>query len=303
MDKQVFKIKLLHIEDDDGDAKEVQRYCYKEFDKENLSITRAKSLQEGCLELKKNDFDVVLLDLHLGDSEGLDNVNIIKEQNSDVPIVVFSGLDSTEAALQAIRYGAQEYLVKGHISSRVLSLAILTSIERKFYERRIFHRAYSDELTVLPNRRAFLEYIKPQLISAKRWNIKQALFFMDVNDFKSVNDSLGHNVGDDLLKAIASRLKQTLRKSDFIARYAGDEFIVHSSSNHEMKNDDFVNIAEKIMAAFSKPIKIGEHDINTSLSIGIAVFPDNGNDIQSLIKSADGAMYQAKQEKLGFCFA
>lgn len=303
MEKQDFKIKLLHIEDDDGDAKEVQRYCGQEFTKENLSIQRARSLQEGCLLLKKTAFDVVLLDLHLGDMDGLDNINIIKEQNSDVPIVVFSGLDNTDCALRAIRYGAQEYLVKGKISSRVLSLSILTSIERKLYERRVFHKAYHDDLTQLPNRYAFLEYIKPQLIHAKRWDIVQAIFFMDVNDFKLVNDSQGHHVGDELLKGIAKRLKQTLRKSDFIARFAGDEFIIHPNSNHTIKKDDFEEVAEKITDAFNQPISVNGSQIHASLSIGIAIFPDNGQEISALIESADKAMYQAKKENLGFCFA
>jgi diguanylate cyclase (GGDEF)-like protein len=303
MEKQGAKIKLLHIEDDDGDAKEVQRYCRQEFSKENLPLQRACSLQEGCLLLKETDFDVVLLDLHLGDMDGLDNINIIKEQNSNVPVVVFSGLDDTDYALQAIRLGAQEYLVKGKISSRVLSLSILTSIERKLYERRIFHQAYHDELTQLPNRRAFLEYIKPQLISAKRWGTAQAIFFIDVNNFKLVNDKQGHQVGDELLKGIAIRLKQTLRKSDFLARFAGDEYIIHPTSNHTMKKEDFKEIALKITDAFVRPISVSDNEVKTSLSIGVAMYPDNGHDINALIESADKAMYQAKKDNVSFCFA
>jgi diguanylate cyclase (GGDEF)-like protein len=294
---------LLHVEDDDGDAKFVQRAFAKEFEKDGCEITRVGSLSAAIQKLKKMSFDAILLDLNLNDIKGLSNVRAIKEENAELPIVVLSGYDDNETALSAVRQGAQEYMVKGHSNSRMLGLAVLSSIERKIYERHLFKQANHDELTGLPNRRMFLEYMERGIIRANRWKRIETLMFLDVNGFKNVNDTLGHDIGDRLLEKIAARLKVGLRASDMLARYGGDEFVVHLDADAHTSKETCTHVAEKIIAMFNDPISAGNHDIRTGVSIGIAFYPEHGKDIAELIKSADHAMYQAKKSDAHIAFA
>ncbi|MFT4906782.1 MAG: diguanylate cyclase (GGDEF)-like protein [Oleispira sp.] len=294
--------RILHIEDDDGDAKQVRRDCTKEFGRESFMLERVDAIDLGLLKIKEARFDVILLDLNLGDGKGLSNLQSIKEQSPDTPVVVLSGHDDTETALEAIRGGAQEYIIKSANNSRHLGLAILSSIERKAYERHLYMLANQDELTGLHNRRAFNEYLKPWLIRAGRWQRTETIMFMDVNGFKQVNDTLGHDVGDLLLKQIAKTLRAGLRASDMLARFAGDEFIVHlDAPSHESKAIS-ESVAKKISALFEQSVFINGHEITTGVSIGIATFPDHGSDAVSLIHSADQAMYQAKKAKISYVF-
>lgn len=298
---QTFR-RILHIEDDDGDAKQALRDCRTEFGASHFELIRVDNITAGLAELKQTRFDVVLLDLNLGDGRGLDNLQDIKNQSPDLPIVVLSGHDDTETALTAVRAGAQEYIIKSTGNSRQLGLAILSSIERKAYERHLYNLANQDELTGLPNRRAFNEYLKPWLTRADRWQRTETIMFMDVNGFKQVNDTLGHDVGDLLLQKISATLRASLRTTDMLARYAGDEFIVHiDAPSHEAKEIS-EGIAQKINHLFDQPISIAGNKIKTGVSIGIATYPDHGSDVSSLIHSADLAMYQAKKQKLPFVF-
>lgn len=293
---------LLHIEDDDGDAIQALRDCKKEFGIDSFSLVRVNSMDDGLLKLTESQFDAILLDLNLGDGRSIENIQAIKEKAPDMPIVVLSGHDDTETALIAIRNGAQEYIIKSVNNARQLGLAVLASIERKAYERHLYHLANHDELTGLPNRRAFKDYLKPWLIRASRWDRPETVMFMDVNGFKEVNDTLGHDVGDLLLKQIAAILRSGLRASDMLARYAGDEFVVHLDSDVKDPSAMSEQVAKKINKLFEEPIIIGGHSVKTSVSIGIASFPTDGLDVSSLIHHADLAMYDSKTAGRPFSF-
>lgn len=294
--------RILHVEDDDGDAMQVLRDCKKEFGIDNFKLVRVDSIERALLELNTSKFDVVLLDLNLGDGRGIENIQAIKEKEPDLPIVVLSGHDDTETALLAVRNGAQEYIIKAINNSRQLGLAVLASIERKAYERHLYHLANHDELTGLPNRRAFNDYLKPWLIRASRWDRTETVMSMDVNGFKQINDTLGHDVGDLLLKKIAAVLRSGLRASDMLARYAGDEFVVHLDAASKDTKWISQQVAEKINQLFEQPIIIDGNEINTSVSIGIASFPNDGADVSSLIHCADLAVYQSKTEGKSYSF-
>ncbi len=296
-------IKLLHIEDDDGDAKIVRRQLIVECHDHQYVIDRAKTIYEAINKLKENAYNVVLLDLSLGDMHSLTNVNYIKTQAPNVPIVVLSGYSDTRLALESIRYGAQEYIIKGSVDSHALDLAILSSIERKLYEISLLKLAHHDELTGIPNRRMFLEYMQRILIRAKRWALEEALLFMDVNGFKEINDQFGHDLGDLLLQEVVVRLKETLRSTDMLARFGGDEFVIHPDNQSSKKLKDCEEIANKITSAFKDPLLFNETKIQTSFSIGIALYPKNGLDLDTLLHQADQAMYNAKKSNQAFCFA
>lgn len=295
-------LRILHIEDDDGDARQVKRDCAKEFEQEQFTLIRVDTLEVALAELKASYFDVILLDLNLGDGRKLANLKAIKKQSPDSPIVVLSGHDDTQTALDAVRAGAQEYIIKSSRNSRQLGLAILSSIERKAYERHLYQLANQDELTGLHNRRAFNNYLQPWLVRAKRWKRSETIMFMDVNNFKCVNDTYGHDVGDLLLQHIASTLRAGLRECDMLARFAGDEFIVHLDGQSQESTEISAKIADKISELFEEPILIAGHEIKTSVSIGIAFYPQHGKDTTSLIKSADHAMYQAKKQQVPYVF-
>ena len=165
--------------------------------------------------------------------------------------------------------------------------------ERKQMEEKIWNLAYFDPLTNLPNRRMLLDRLEQALLRAKRYQNSLAIMFLDLDNFKNVNDSLGHALGDELLKEVAIRLKSCVRTGDTVSRHGGDEFIILLSEI--ALPDDAAVVADKIITAISTPIQIGDNVLNVSTSIGIAVYPVNGtDDVQELLKKADVAMYAAK---------
>ena len=152
--------------------------------------------------------------------------------------------------------------------------------------------AYHDTLTGLPNRAYFEEHLFHTLETAKRNGSTLAVLFIDLDRFKVINDSLGHDVGDMLLKSISERIRSTLRKSDMLARIGGDEFIVVLETIHTA--EDAAYVCNKILETIDEPVVIGSQTLTISASIGVAIYPENGSTITDLIKNADNAMYHAK---------
>ncbi|MFK5892191.1 MAG: EAL domain-containing protein [Pseudomonadota bacterium] len=166
--------------------------------------------------------------------------------------------------------------------------------QRKQDEQEIFHLAHTDKLTGLANRFSLEIRLEQAFFSAQRDKVKLAVMFIDMDQFKDINDTLGHHIGDSFLKKIALRLQNCIRSSDIIGRLGGDEFIVvltDIKSNFETNS-----IAEKILTMLSLPYQIEENQIHSSCSIGISFFPDDGNNVEQLMKCADTAMYHAKSE-------
>jgi diguanylate cyclase (GGDEF)-like protein/PAS domain S-box-containing protein len=165
--------------------------------------------------------------------------------------------------------------------------------QRKRMEQQLAHSATHDALTDLPNRMLFNDRLNMAIEQADINQSKVAIMMLDLDRFKEVNDTLGHDVGDILLQAVGSRLKNTLRNSDTVARMGGDEFMLILPNVMLAKNAD--SIAEKILVGFQKTFKIEDHWLDVTISIGIAIYPDDGEDGETLIKNADIAMYQSKQ--------
>ena len=166
--------------------------------------------------------------------------------------------------------------------------------ERQQAEERIRHLAHHDPLTGLPNRALLQDRLQQALTQARRGGHRVAVMFLDLDRFKAINDSLGHEVGDELLKAVAQRLRGAVRAGDTVARLGGDEFVVVLP---EVADAEAVaRVAEKIIAAFVPPVPIGPHVLKASTSIGIGVSPEDGEEPHALMKSADTAMYLAKRD-------
>ncbi len=165
--------------------------------------------------------------------------------------------------------------------------------ERKRLESRIQHMAHHDSLTCLPNRRLFQEVAGIELAQARRNRKKLATFFLDLDRFKEINDTLGHKIGDELLMETAARLKAVIRTSDTVARIGGDEFnlLIPDIRHPEYSSE----VAQKILNEIRKPFRIRGHELNITASIGISIYPDDSEEIDTLLRYADIAMYYAKE--------
>ncbi len=171
--------------------------------------------------------------------------------------------------------------------------------DRKKMEEFLQHHAYYDNLTGLPNRLLFMEHVRLRLSYARRNRSRVAILFLDLDHFKYINDTLGHIVGDGLLKIVAERLKACIRESDLVARMGGDEFIVILSDINTA--EDAAIVGRKIIASLMEPFFIESHNVNTTASIGISIYPDDGEGEEDLLKNADIAMYNAKKQGRNTC--
>jgi len=165
------------------------------------------------------------------------------------------------------------------------------SIERKRYQEELERQANYDGLTGLPNRNLLHDRLK-QAVFGQRHVRSIAVVFIDLDHFKFVNDSLGHNAGDKLLQYVAERLQSTVRDGDTVARLGGDEFVV--ILNDQGREDVIFRAMQRIVSKLSEPVRINDHELNVTCSAGISVYPQDGPDVETLLKNADAAMYRAK---------
>lgn len=164
--------------------------------------------------------------------------------------------------------------------------------DHRRYEEQLERQANHDELTGLPNRNLMQDRLHQAIVQAERDAGTVAVLFLDLDQFKVINDSLGHRVGDMLLKVMAQRLEGCLREGDTVARYGGDEFIIILPDLTRLQ--DVTLVAERILAAASQPVEVEEHDLQVTISIGASLYPYDGKDVDTLLKNADAAMYRAK---------
>jgi diguanylate cyclase (GGDEF)-like protein/PAS domain S-box-containing protein len=173
-------------------------------------------------------------------------------------------------------------------------MVILCDIsERKIYEEKILKMAHFDLVTGLINRTLVEDRARQAIRRAKRHKTKMAFLFMDLDHFKQVNDQLGHRIGDRLLRAVGSRVQSVVRENDTLGRLGGDEFLILAEEIHY--TDDAMFIADKIIKTVGEAFAIEGHKVQISTSIGISLFPEHGQDLVTLIHSADQAMYRAKE--------
>jgi len=166
--------------------------------------------------------------------------------------------------------------------------------ERKQLEQKLADIATHDPLTGLPNRLLLCDRLAVGLAQAQRNDTRLAVMMLDLDRFKNVNDTFGHSVGDELLRAAGERLTGLVRKSDTVARMGGDEFVVLLPQI--AKIEDATRVTQKILEAFRKPFVLDAHQIHTTTSVGIAIYPEDGEDVEALLKNADTAMYWVKEQ-------
>ena len=285
---------MLLVEDNPGDARLIREMLLDD-PVHQFQTTEADTIKAAKELLDQEGFDIILLDLNLPDSQGENTFSSINNTYPDIPIVILTGKKDEQAAFSAIGLGAQDYLTKGTIHYGLLTRAILYAVERKRLQNMISHLALHDALTGLPNRRLLMEYLTRDIELAKRENENMAVMLLDLDNFKDINDSFGHHIGDLVLIKIADRLRYLLRKCDIIARIGGDEFVVLVDNPHHIHP---AAIAEKIISSLSEPYEIEGNVVDyVSSSIGISVFPTDAVDMDGLVKKADQAMYVAKEKR------
>jgi diguanylate cyclase (GGDEF)-like protein len=414
---------VLVIEDNPSDAR-LLREMFKEQVSQGVTFTEVECLGDAERAFAGGGIDVVLLDLALPDAQGMEAIRRVQAIAPRVAIVVLTGMDNEEVAIQALQEGAQDFLVKGQVDSRGLLRSLRYAVERKslrvelfnekeraqvtlncigegvictdrlgkvtllnvvaetmtgwsfkeaegrplgdvlrlmngsnrvmvanptgamlvakrlstpcpnclllhrsgyetaieesfapIYDReglqsgsvvvfrdvsearrianQMAHTAKHDSLTGLPNRLLFNDRVNQAIAFARRHKKQLAILFLDLDGFKHINDSLGHSAGDRLLQSVAKRLVDCGRASDTVSRQGGDEFVVLLSE--VAQPEDAAIAARRILQAVAETHLLAEHEVQVSTSIGVSVYPDDGKDAETLIKNADTAMYQAKE--------
>ncbi len=298
-------MRILHVEDNAVFSQTVCKQLRKSLANQECLITTALSLDEAKA-LFENEItcDVILLNPTLPDAQGLDALTTLQELYKDTPIVVLSDADERDAGLVSVTHGAQDYLLKESCTADTILKSIEYAIERKRAENSIRTNAMTDELTTLPNRTYFLANLRSSMDRAVRSGLRLALLYIDFDGFKKLNDTYGHNQGDDFLREIGKRFHACIRKSDFCGRIGGDEFSVLIETEHH-NLEPILPFLEKILLQMRVPFTL--HDgvrVGSFCSIGVAFFDpetDRHKTINAFIHEADEAMYQAKNEG-GDCY-
>ena len=422
---------MLIVEDNRGDARLLSEMLIEQ-NLHTIALKHVECMADAEQYLLEQSVDMILLDIGLYNTQGLDAVRRIHAAAPRVPLVVLSGLADETMAVQALKEGAQDYLIKGQMEPRELARALRYAIERKLIEDNLFvekeraqatlacigdavicsdiagkitylnlvaekmtgsssaeaagrlmkdsfrivdginrlpiadpfkraieqdqivgiprdsilirkdgseisiedsvspihdregnvigaviilrdvsiaramtrqmtHSAQHDHLTNLPNRFLVNDRINKAIALARRNNRRVAVLFLDLDGFKHINDSLGHTSGDELIQSVAARLVTLIRDPDTVSRQGGDEFVILLSDIKEI--EDAATTSRRILRALEEPHCIGSHSLYVTASIGVSTFPDDGTDAETLIRNADTAMYQAKEnERQGYQF-
>jgi diguanylate cyclase len=282
---------VLLIEDNPGDARLIGEMLAEDL-ADPFCLSCVDRVSRGLEFLAAQLPALVLLDLSLPDSHGLETFSKVYAHSPNVPIIVLTGNDDQSLALSAVKSGAQDFLTKGKFDREVLVRAMRYSIERKRYQEELEHHANYDGLTGLPNRQLLNDRLK-QSVFGQRHERSIAVVFIDLDHFKFVNDSLGHNTGDKLLRCVGERLQAAVRGCDTVARLGGDEFAI--ILNDQAREDVIFRAMQRIIATVSAPITIDNRELNVTCSAGISLYPQDGPDLETLLKNADTAMYRAKE--------
>lgn len=285
-------IKVLLVEEDPSGVEYLRR-TFASSNQARFETEWVQSLNEALERLSRGGIDVMLLDLNLPDSEGIGTFDRANAFAPDVPIVVLTDLDDQELAMRTVQGGAQDYLVKDTVSPGLLMRSILYALERHRLFSALRSLSLIDDLTGLYNRRGFAELGEQHLKLATRTNRAVTLVYVDLDDFKSINDSLGHQVGDRALSRVAEILKTAFRRSDIIARMGGDEFAVLAL---EASGDSADVLVERLRGKVDEFNSVADEPYRLSMSLGVARFSsEDRTKLDEMLTAADRAMYVDKR--------
>jgi len=291
-------LKLLLIDDDTIDRMNAKRSLQQPG--LNIEIIETASAQAGLELALQQNFDLILLDYQLPGMTGLEFLITLRNTAAHhTPVVMLSHSNDDELALNCIEKGAQDFITKSEVTASRLMRAILHARERYKIESELRESreqlrslAEVDTLTGLANRYMFERGLKSALPLAERQQSRMALVMLDLDNFKNVNDTLGHATGDALLQEVARRLQMVVREGDLLGRLGGDEFaiLIHNLEHIELAE----RLTKRVLLALQQPVTIDGRTITVSASLGIASYPDCASDATQLMKCADIALYRSK---------
>jgi diguanylate cyclase (GGDEF)-like protein len=292
------QIRVLLVEDNPGDARLIREMLSgPAYFGITYQLSQAETLNMAIQVCQNNRIAIILLDLNLPDSTGLQTLEDLNVLFPQIPIIILTGLNDEELTMQSVQHGAQDYITKEECTPQLLTRVIYYAMERKRIEAKLKYFATHDFLTGLPNRALFYDRLN---LATKRTlrrntgglNWKAAIIIMDLDNFKQINDTLGHESGDKVLRELAPRLRASLRQSDTVARLGGDEFAFVLEGIQDQADALFV--AQKILKSLNEPAILDESNPPLGASIGVSFFPDDAQDLELLLRYADKAMYAAK---------
>lgn len=293
-------MRLLLIDDDEVDRQAVLRALRRSWI--NFDICQAETAASGLRIAAEQHFDAVLLDYQLPDQNGIEVLHSLRSGRLEgVAVIVLTGQEDDSLAMRCLEAGAQDFLLKDEVNGRRLSRAVLQAQQRFMVEdalergrEQLRQLVDHDSLTGLLNRRGFEDELA-QIIARNRHSNKGfALALLEINNFKNINDTLGRDVGDELLQAVAQRLATVIRPSDILCRLGEDEFVVLLTDVKPA--EQATRLADRIVALFDESFELGASLLSVTSSIGIAVLGADVAHAKDLLKSAGMAMYQARQD-------
>jgi diguanylate cyclase (GGDEF)-like protein len=298
---QESRVKILVVDDDLVDRETLKRALRGNLDVTQL--TEAKSFAEGLLEVNKNHYDVLVVDYYLPDKNGIELVVELRSKPNlgNTAIVMVSNSDDEDLALECLQVGAQDFISKNDITAEKLKRAFIQAqkrfeLEKKLYDSfcQVRELAEKDSLTGLSNRYHFEEALKVSISNNVRAQDTIALLLLDLDHFKNINDTYGHETGDKLLQSVAVRITQCLRGNELFARLGGDEFAILITGLKQASEATI--IGRRIIESLNAPIEIGGNRLQCGASVGVSLHPHNADSAEALTKYADIAMYRAKKK-------
>ena len=263
------------------------------------SITSTMDPHAVCALHRDNHYDLILLDLQMPGMDGFQVMEGLKEIETDgyVPILVITAQPGHK--LRALTSGAKDFISKPldlmEAKTRIHNMLEVRLLYKQLehYSREMESLALHDELTGLPNRRLLMDRLSLAIAHARRNKRTMAVMYLDLDEFKQINDTLGHDAGDALLSLVAARLVAAVRQEDTVARLGGDEFVI---ALWELNHADAVSkLVSKVIQAVSQPYIIQDRSVSITVSVGIGIYPTHGEEVETLMKSADLALYEAKR--------
>ena len=297
---------ILIIDDD-----EQVRNLLKEILSDGNDCALAGSAEDALALLSTRSFNLVICDINMGGISGLELVPRVLEQTPDTVVVMISGQQTIDVAIESMRAGAFDYITKP-LDIRQVHAAARRALEhhellreKRRYENHledlvkartaeVEHLAYYDRLTDLPNRILFADRCAQALAIAQRNHHQTGILLVSLDRFKKINDTLGHDAGDVVLTEAAARLRNCVGEADTVARSDGDEFAVLMTQ--ASKAGELADVSLSIAEAFKPPFQLGRQEVYVTVSIGIGIFPLNGEDHSTILRNAGAALYRAKKQ-------
>ena len=286
-------IKILIVDDGPEDREVYTRQLKNGFENINYHIFESETGQEGIQLCKEESPDCILLDYLLPDMDGLEFLSLLREKSYPGAVIMLTGQGSATVAVKAMKGGVQDYLIKNSFSSQDLHNAIVKAVQdNKLDEtKRWKTQALVDPLTKVLNRNAYNLTLEQTIRDFRRYKDHTILMVADIDHFKKLNDNYGHKTGDRVLRSVASSLNNSIRASDFVFRYGGEEFVILLK---KCSLDQGKKVAEKIRRQVEENFSLDKgQKLSVTISLGLTQFKENDSE-DSVFQRADQALYKAK---------